>query len=272
MKLPALSTSEAAVFETFVVPRYLSGFGAMALDALVFGERSALLHLGCRTGYPDAELTARLAGGSLLGVDASPSSIELARAKAQLLKGAYVEYAVCEAIPTSFAEGAFSHVLSLHPSLPGQAERAAFFAEVSRLLLSGGQAVVVLPLRGSFVELIDLLREYALKHDAADLGRAAEASAQQRPTIEALSEEIEAAGFEDVDIELSRTSIVFSQARELFEDPAIRLLVLPELKASLGGGELDAPLRYVREAIEKYWSEGSFELSLTMGCVSARKC
>jgi hypothetical protein len=35
--------------------------------------------------------------------------------------------------------------------------------------------------------------------------------------------------------------------------------------------DLKKPLEYVRDAIDKYWSEGTLELTLNVGCASARK-
>jgi hypothetical protein len=35
--------------------------------------------------------------------------------------------------------------------------------------------------------------------------------------------------------------------------------------------DLKRPLEYVRDAIDKYWSEGKLELTLNVGCASARK-
>ena len=50
-----------------------------------------------------------------------------------------------------------------------------------------------------------------------------------------------------------------------------RLLILPEVKAWIGVDDVAKPLGYVRDAIDKYWSEGKLELSLNVGCASARK-
>ena len=49
-----------------------------------------------------------------------------------------------------------------------------------------------------------------------------------------------------------------------------RLLILPEVKAWIGVDDVAKPLAYVRDAIDKYWSEGKLELSVHIGCASAR--
>jgi hypothetical protein len=136
---------------------------------------------------------------------------------------------------------------------------------------SGGQALLALPLRGSFQEVGDLLREYALKYDEGGFGKSVEEAMALRPTIESLSDEIEEAGFDDIDVEIRHTELVFDSGRAFIEDPVSRLMILPELRAVLGGMDLTKGLEYVRDAIDKYWSEGKLELSLNVGCASARK-
>ena len=49
------------------------------------------------------------------------------------------------------------------------------------------------------------------------------------------------------------------------------MLVLPDLQAALGLEDIAKPLAYVREAIDKYWSEGTFELTVNVGCASGRR-
>jgi hypothetical protein len=138
------------------------------------------------------------------------------------------------------------------------------------LLCSGGQALMALPLRGSFQEVADLFREYALKYEEADFATELDTSWNERPTLETLSDEFEAAGFEDVDVEVRLFTLVFDNGRAFLEDPASRLLILPEIRCWLGGDDLKRPLEYMRDAIDKYWSEGKFELTVQIGCASAR--
>jgi len=77
--LQRLGPSDAAVLETFVVPRYLTLFGEAALEMFLSSGTAAIVHLGCRTGYPDELLADRLTGGSIMGLDPSPPAIDLDR-------------------------------------------------------------------------------------------------------------------------------------------------------------------------------------------------
>ncbi len=264
-----LSAADAAILETFVVPRYLALFADLALDLLVSGPQARILHVGCRTGYPDVGLWERIDSAEILGLDPSPAAIDFARRKVAALGDPAIEYRVSNALPGELEPGVFTHALSLHPLLPA-AEREDLLSAMRWLLCSGGQALLALPLRGSYQEVVDLFREYALKYDEADFAKELEAAASARPTLETLSEDFEAAGFSDIDVEVRTTAVTFQSGRAFFEDPTTRLLILPELRSWLPNSDLGRPLDYVREAMDKYWSETNVELSINVGCASAR--
>jgi SAM-dependent methyltransferase len=272
MNLPELGPSDAAVFEAFVAPRLGALYGELLAVAIRPFAQSRVAHVGCRTGFPDLLLASHLPGGELFGVDPSPSAVELAQTKAALLPDFRAYYLAAAGLPTPLEGEAFSHVLCLDPVAPSAVDRAALLAEARRLLVPEGQLVVGLPLRGSFQEVFDLLREYALKYDDAHVGPAAEAALALRPTVEAVADEFEAAGFVDVDVDLVRTELEFRGGRDFLEDPLTRLVVLPDVLAHLGlEGPLDEPFAYVRDAIDRYWSEATFGLTVYVGCASGTR-
>jgi SAM-dependent methyltransferase len=265
-----LGPADAAIFETFVVPRYLQLFGELALEMLVEGSDAQVAHVLCRTGYPDRGLALKLPGAHIYGTDPSPHALELARAKAATMPSMIADYRVADGYPTPFPAGAFSHALTLHP-LAYQEERMRLMDELARLLAPMGQAVVAMPLRGSFQELADLLREYGVKHEADEVTRAVDAAVLVRPSVEMFGAELEEAGFQYVDVDMRTHTLKFQSGRDFFEDPAVRLLILPEVRMNLNLADPDKPLLYIREAIDKYWSDGTFELTVNVGCASGRR-
>jgi hypothetical protein len=110
-----------------------------------------------------------------------------------------------------------------------------------------------------------------LKHDDSDFGKALEAAFRTRPTLETLSEELEAAELHDIDVKLQHRELEFDSGRALIEDPATRLLILPEIRTWMNVDNLDRALDYLARAVDKYWSEDKLSLSLNVGCASARK-
>ncbi|NLE88605.1 MAG: class I SAM-dependent methyltransferase [Myxococcales bacterium] len=269
-RFDALGANDAAIVETFAVPRYLAWFGELALEMLLVSEAARVAHLGCRTGYPDLEILKRIPRTALVGVDGSEPALDLARNKAAAAGITALEYQLATGLPTGLPAEQFSHALCLHPRAD-RLGRVALFGEMQRLLYRGGQALLALPLSSSFRELTDLLAEYALKYDDSTLSDALEHASTERITIEGLALELEQAGLGDVDFEVRQRSLRFDSGRALVEDPATRFFILPELEGWLGAVDLTEPSRYFVEAIDKYWSEDPIELGVTLVAVSARK-
>jgi SAM-dependent methyltransferase len=265
-----LGPAEAAIFETFVVPRYLSFFGELVLETLVESDQARVVHMHCRTGYPDRGLALKLPGAHIVGIDASPAALQLARAKAATMPTMVVEYRAFEELPTSLPESAFSHAVTMHPHASTE-DRERLFTEFARLLAPYGQLVIAMPMRGSFQELADLLREFSLKYDDMDVAEAVDRASLAHPTVDGLASEVEKAGFEFVEVGLRPTVLPFRNGRDFFEDPVARLLILPEVKLHHRLEDTDRALAYVREAIDKYWSDGTFELTVNVGCAAARR-
>jgi ubiquinone/menaquinone biosynthesis C-methylase UbiE len=266
-----MTASEAAIYESLVVSRYIQVFGDAAVPMLLPFNPAAVAHLGCRTGYPAAAIGRQLNGCSVTGVDASSAALELARTKASLIGGVVAQYVHSEGLPTPLQENVFTHAFSLHP-VGTRGDYGQVFAEHYRLLLAGGQMVMSMPLRGSFPEIYDILREYALRHDQPHFGEAVDAASTQRPTPETLAKEIEAAGFMEVDVGVDLVAITFENGREFLEDPIASLVVGPDIRSSIPvDSGVDHAWDYARHAIAMYWSEIPFELTVNIGSVSARK-
>jgi ubiquinone/menaquinone biosynthesis C-methylase UbiE len=267
-----LSAAEAAVFDASVIPRYLAFFGSAAAEMVFPWEHSAIVNIGCRTGYVEPLLAERVPGASVVSVDPSPEALEIARKKASQLGSLAVSHQVVDRLPMPLASDSFTHGLAVHPVVSAQ-ERYALLAELRRIVVVGGQALVALPVRGSFPEIYDMLREYALRQDLPTFGKAVEVAAASRPTIESLSEEFEKVGLGEVDVDVQLLGVSFNSGREFLDDPIAQFIVFPDTRALLEVDEpaIDSAFRYVQDAITRYWSEGAFELTVNVGCASGRR-
>lgn len=269
---PPLSAADAALFETAVVPRYLSFFTSLLIDMMLPYEPARIVNIGCRNGYPDALVAEKMKNAAIVGVDSSSAALDLARTKAGLLSGAQASYTVSDGLPVPLPDASFTHAFALHPICRPN-ERAELMTELRRLLVPGGQALLGLPLRGSFPEISDMGRECVLKQDMANLGGALDVAAASRPTMETIASEMEAVGLTDVDVDIQMIAVSFNSGREFLEDAIARLMVFPEAMALIEAQPmvLDSLRRYINHAISKYWSEGVFELTVNVGCASARR-
>ncbi|MCS6898189.1 MAG: class I SAM-dependent methyltransferase [Myxococcales bacterium] len=263
-----LSPEDVMIFHTHVAPRLRELFEERLLEPMTLEDDAVVVHLGCRTGFHDEELAARAGASSLVGVDASPEALALASRGAGAVEGRFAYYP--SRLPTDLPTGAFSHAVSLH-SLALQGDSwGALVGEASRLLKPGGQLLMVLPLRGSYPELMDLLREFSQASGDKAMEIAVEAVVAGRPNIEQATEHLEDAGFEDVDVSLHRLKLEYPAGQAFLDDPLMRLLFEPHL-AALAPNSPEAAVDHVRRALARYWYDLPFQLSLSLGYISARR-
>lgn len=264
--VPTWSESEAATFDAFVVPHYLVHFSSLALERLAVSPDAQVIHAHCRTGHFDAEIAAKLPNAHVYGCDASEAALSLARARRARSTAAGGDYILLTNARIPLPDGAFSHALSLHPE--GPAEFQWVLEESARLLGHAGQLVVAAPLADSFPELLDLLREFALKFDSHDTQRAIERAAVGLSTVDSMVANARAAGFAYLDVATRTTTVSFRSGRDFVESPILRLGIAPCVADALANEDA---LAYVRDAIDKYYSTFPFELTFTVGCLTASR-
>ena len=264
--LATWSESEAATFDAFVVPHYLVHFSSLALERIAISPDAQVIHANCRTGHFDAEIAAKLPNAHVYGCDASEAALSLARARRARSTAAGGDYLLLANGRIPLQDGAFSHALSLNPE--GPAQFLWVLKEAARLLGPAGQLVVAAPLADSFPELLDLLREFALKFDSHDTQRAIERAALGLPTVESMVSTARAEGFAYLDVVTRTTSVSFRSGRDFVESPILRLGIGPCMAEALANEDA---LSYVRDAIDKYYSTFPFELTFTVGCLTASR-
>lgn len=262
---PSYSEEEIAALQAEVLPRYLAFFQSLAVDRLNLAPPGRVAAMGILASSLALAVAERAPAATVVGFDPSESGVRTRRSRPSSH-----DLEALTSLPLKHPDASFSHVVAVHPLTP-PAERRRLLAEARRVLQPAGQLLLTLPLRGSFAEVSDMLREFALKSDSTMLAEAVEIAAVSRPTPETLTEELEAAGFDDVTVSVELLSVPFETGRDFAGHPLFGLVVGPDVAAALGlPNEAVAPaLEYVEQAIGKYWSDGAFELGVNLGCVSA---
>ena len=127
-------------YEAFMVPPLFAPWA----DALAACARpapgAAILDVGCGTGVVARRLAAANGGGRIVGLDATPAMLEVARAAAAR-EGRAIEWrqGVAERLP--FAEAEFD-LVTCQFALMFFTDRAAALAEMARVLRPGGRLAV----------------------------------------------------------------------------------------------------------------------------------
>jgi SAM-dependent methyltransferase len=260
--------ADAALLDAFAVPSYLALFTQAASDFLLIGEAGRLVHLGCRTGHPDASWLERMPRTTGVGVDPNPAFIQVA---ASHLDALGMRYVVAPSDQSGLEPQTYSHAIAFHPH-GGVRQRLLLFREMARLLYPGGQALFALPVGESFQQLLDLTSEYALKNGRPDLESALDGALLHRPSVAQLRGEVLSVGLGDIGIETQGARLTFDSGLAFVTDPAVRLLILPQIAGYLDLKDLEPALvEYFVRAIDKYWSDAQFEVTLEIATVTARR-
>ncbi len=144
--------------------------------------------------------------------------------------------------------------------------------EIRRVLGPGGRALLSRPLAGTFEEVLDMLREVALRRDLSGAQKRLDVLSTRHPTADAWAAQLAAAGFTDVHVHVGEHRLAFKSARELFADPLVRVVAMPEWRwiAGLGPGS-ETVLEEAERALDTYFAGGPISLTVVAGSVRAQK-
>jgi ubiquinone/menaquinone biosynthesis C-methylase UbiE len=280
--LHASTPQEAAFYDSVVVPRYSALFSRPLLDAIPQGTRGQVLDLGCGTGHPAIDVLRRMTDhGRVIAVDRDSGLIDLARRRALEAHGKRIFFKVEPATELSFGDevfdivvgnlvlGAVDSELSWSGTGAPPGERAVM-GEIRRVLTPGGRALLSRPLAGTFEEVVDMLREVALRRDLAGAQKRVELLSARYPTREAWADQLSSAGFAPVDVQAHEHKLAFKTARDLFADPLVRAVAVSEWRwvAGLEAGS-ETVLEDCERALETYFAGGPISLTVIAGAAQA---
>jgi ubiquinone/menaquinone biosynthesis C-methylase UbiE len=284
----------AKIFDDEVYPLYAERFADMLLGGLAPGDgrgmvapgggdaggaaraQASVLEVGCGAGATTAELLHRLeAECRIVALDGSPALLDRARNRVGHEHAGrrvfFRQHDLASKLP--FAEEAFDLVLAnlVLGDVPG-IDIEATLADYARVTRPGGRVIVTVPLRGTWAELLDLLREVLLRFDRHDGLDALDAYLAAQPEGEAMAQALERAGLTEVDEELRRWELLFRSGREFFYAPVIEHGPLARWKEIAGKGEpMQEVFLALKEAIDTYYVGHAFAVGIFGGRFSGRK-
>ena len=264
----------ARIYDDQIAPVWGTRFGKMLLRNLAVPERGQILDISCGTGYPLIEILRRKADSTrVIAIDASSAMLDIARRKVADLGGGGkgVFFRTESPLPRlSFADDVYDLVLcnlglAEMPSVKGALHD---FARVTKL---GGEVRCTLPLAGTWQEFHDIFREVLVKHDKHEALDRLDQHLASYPTVDDCCGQMLAAGL-DPTVEIEEFSLLFKSSRELFFAPVIEYGPLPAWKEIAGTGqELQDVFWYIKEAIDAYFGERAFQVTIKAGCLIGRK-
>jgi ubiquinone/menaquinone biosynthesis C-methylase UbiE len=258
-------------YDAAFVPRYARRFGELMLPALDLPSRASVLDLACRTGYSAMALLDLVRDGRVIAMDSDARYLELARAHAGSDVNKRVFFKQSGATELRFGDEAFTNVVG---NLVDRVavDRGAVLSEAWRVLRPGGQVAFTTALRGSFLEVLDLLREVSLRFDLGRVTERVEQYAMAFPSPESLRQELDAHSFRSVAVETRPFTLEYASGRDLLSDPVIHSAALAEWTwCAEGAPEPQVVIDHLRDTIDVYFQGRVFELTVVAGCVTARR-
>ena len=261
------SQQDAVLVDAVVAPQYGARFAQGLLDALPTGERLQVLDVGCGTGQISLRLLQRLGSSSrVIAVDRDEGLIALARQRGYGDIGRRLFFKAERADELSFGEGVFDAVVA-HLVYRDLENREAALAEMHRVLVPGGRLLLTTPLRGTYVEVFDMVEERARSQGDETLASRVREVAHRDPAPRALREAAERAGFVDVALERIDFKLSFANADALFSDRLLATIAFPEWEEAFGREALDD----VRQRLAAYFDRGALSLTVAAGRLVAHR-
>jgi len=264
----------ARIYDDEIAPCWGARFARLLLRNLSIPERGQVLDVSCGTGDPTIEILRRMSDGSrLIAIDESSAMLDAARRKVAALGplAKKVYFRTESAVPKlSFADDVYDLVVC-NLGLGDMPSVEIALRDFARVAKPGGEVRCTLPLAGTFQEFHDLYREVLVKHDKHDALDRLDLHIARYPTYEHAEACLASAGLTG-SIEIEEFSLLFRSAREFFFAPVIEYGPLADWKVVAGGGqEMQDVFWYIKEAIDAYFGDRPFHVTVKAGLVIGKK-
>jgi len=134
---------------------------------------------------------------------------------------------------------------------------------MARVLAPGGTALLTAPLRGTWVEFLDLFRDVLRESGKGDRLAAVDRYIADLPDADRVSGWLQQAGLVDVGVEVERWEMLFKTSREFLFAPLIELGPLSQWKRLAGGvDDMQDALFFTKEAIDTYFKGRPFAVTV----------
>lgn len=268
----------ARIYDDEILPIWSHRFGRMALRGLTVPPKAMVLDVACGTGYPALEVLRRMDDASrLVAIDSSSAMLDVARKKiaAETTKSGgkgKIFFRTESAYPKlSFAEGVYDLVMC-NLGLTEMPDPRAALKDFARVTKPGGQVICTIPLAGTWGEFYDIYREVLVKHDKHETLEKLEKHIAQYPEPEEVERWMKSAGLTDTKLEADEFSLLFRSSREFFFAPVVEYGPLHTWKSLAGKGqELQDVFWYIKQAIDAYFGDRAFQVTVKAGCLRGVK-
>ena len=244
------------------------------VDGVPLKPRCQVLQIRCGLGEATTDLLHRLDPASrIISLETAQGLLDRARANVaaeQVGRRVFFRLQRLDAhLP--FGDHAFDLVLA-NVGLADLPRPEEFLADLARMARPEAEVRVASPLRGTWVEFLDVYRDVLVRLGREDALASLRGYAASFPEASAVIHQMEQAGFTPVTVQRDHWELVFRSAREFFYAPVVEFGPLARWKQIAGkGAEVQDTFLAVKQAIDTYFAGQSFSVSIEAGLFIGQK-
>ena len=264
----------AQLYEEQVYPLIGRRLVERLVESVPVKPRSQVLQIRCGLGSATSDLLHQLDQASrVIDVESAQGLLDRARANVaaeQVGRQVFFRLQSLSA-PLPFDDRAFDLVLA-NVGLADLAQPDQFLAELARVARPGAEVRVASPLRGTWVEFLDVYRDVLVRLGREDALASLRGYAACFPEAGAVLHQMEQVGLKPVTVQRDHWELVFRSAREFFYAPVVEFGPLASWKQIAGkGAEVQDTFLAVKQAIDTYFAGQSFSVSIEAGLFVGQK-
>ena len=270
MKEPKTNKELAFLHELFVATDWGERFAELIDEHVILPKEGRALYLGSGTGGHAIALQER-AGDDLqfLGIDENREYLELARAKAVVVKDG-IQFQAAGLDRTASSDNQFDLVIG-DASLVHARRVPRILAEMVRTAAPGATVALVLPTFSSFGEFFSIYWEALHNCGLLDHESEVERLISTLPSTTALEEMAEQAGLEEIKCWTRIEEFDYDSEEKFLNDPLIAEFLMPIWLESLSPDGGDEVLTEIARLISEERHEAEFALTLKATLMTGKK-
>jgi ubiquinone/menaquinone biosynthesis C-methylase UbiE len=262
----------AFLHDLYVAPDWGLRFAELIDEHVKLPKRGRALYVASGTGGHALAIKERAGPDvTLVGVDESEERLELARAKAAVVKEAGTQFRHAQLEALSFEDEQFDLVLG-DASLVAPERLPEMLSEMARVAAPGARIALGVATSSSFGEFFSVYWEALANTGYIEQAAGVESLINQLPTVSEVESLAAREALDDVQSWTSAEEFGYASGEEFLSAPLVRDFLLVRWMQSLGGDEARAEvLAEIERIIDEERSGAEFALSIKATVVVGHK-
>jgi ubiquinone/menaquinone biosynthesis C-methylase UbiE len=256
--------------DLFVAPDWGERFAELIDEHVVLPREGVLLYLGSGTGSHAIALHERAGNNvSLIGIEENDKTLELARAKATVVKEP-AEFRSGKLDELDLTDNQFDCVIG-NASLLSPKRAQKMLSEMIRVAVPNGTVAFCLPTYSSFGEFFSIFWEALHNCGLIEQETNVESLITELPTIAEIEQAAERGGLEDITSWCQIEEFDYDSAEAFLNTPLISDFLMHSWLESIAEADREKVTREIARIIDEERHEAEFALSVKATLVVGRK-